>query len=55
LLGLPATNVDPRLLAFALIARALFTGTDIIAIGPLIRVGFKKDEAANAQPVPASQ
>ena len=55
LLGLPPTNVDPRLLAFALIARALFTGTDIIAIGPLIRVGFKKDAAANAQPVSDSQ
>jgi uncharacterized membrane protein YbhN (UPF0104 family) len=50
LLGLPATTVDPRLLAFAFIARILFTGTDIIAIGPLLRVGFKKDVVATPQP-----
>jgi uncharacterized protein (TIRG00374 family) len=55
LLGLPPTTVDPRLLAFAFIARALFTGTDIIAIGPLIRVGFKQDATAIAQPVSVSQ
>jgi uncharacterized membrane protein YbhN (UPF0104 family) len=43
LLGLPLTTIDPRLLAFALITRALFTGTDIIGIGPLLKVGLKKD------------
>ena len=42
LLGLPLTSIDPRLLAFALITRALFTGTDIIGIGPLLRVGLKR-------------
>ncbi|MCW4000207.1 MAG: flippase-like domain-containing protein [Candidatus Bathyarchaeota archaeon] len=45
LLGLPLTAVDPRLLAFALITRALFTGTDIIGLGPLIKVGLKPDAA----------
>ncbi len=43
LLGLPLTSIDPRLLAFALITRALFTGTDIIGIGPLLKVGLKRD------------
>ena len=30
-------------LAFALIARALFTGTDIIGIFPLLKIGLKVD------------
>jgi uncharacterized membrane protein YbhN (UPF0104 family) len=41
LLGLPLTAVNPQFIAFALIARALFTGTDIIGIGPLLKVGFE--------------
>jgi len=43
LLGIPLTTIDPRLLAFAFITRALFTGTDIIGIGPLLKVGLKQD------------
>ncbi len=45
LLGLPLATIDPRLVAFALITRALFTGTDIIGIGPLLKVGLKRDSA----------
>jgi uncharacterized membrane protein YbhN (UPF0104 family) len=45
LLGMPLTSVDPRLLAFALITRALFTGTDIIGVSPLLKVGLKRDVA----------
>ena len=45
LLGMPLTSIDPRLLAFALITRALFTGTDIIGVSPLLKVGLKKDAA----------
>jgi uncharacterized membrane protein YbhN (UPF0104 family) len=45
LLGMPLTNIDPRLLAFALITRALFTGTDIIGVSPLLKVGLKQDAA----------
>lgn len=45
LLGLPLTAIDPKLLAFALITRALFTGTDIIGVSPLLKVGFKMDVA----------
>jgi uncharacterized membrane protein YbhN (UPF0104 family) len=43
LLGIPInpSHIEPKLMAFALIARALFTGTDIIGVGPLIRVGLK--------------
>ena len=41
LLKLPLLPPDPRLVAFALIARALFTGTDIIGLSPLIKVGLK--------------
>jgi uncharacterized membrane protein YbhN (UPF0104 family) len=44
LLGLPLATVDPRLLAFALIVRALFTGTDVIGIGPLLKAGLKRDK-----------
>jgi uncharacterized membrane protein YbhN (UPF0104 family) len=47
LLGLPLATVDPRLLVFALITRALFTGTDIIGIGPLLKAGLKRDKAAS--------
>ena len=49
LLGLPLTSIDPRLLAFAFITRALFTGTDIIGIGPLLKVGLKQDLAMTAK------
>jgi len=41
LLGMPLTTVNPQFIAFALITRALFTGTDIIGIGPLLRAGFQ--------------
>lgn len=41
LLGLPLSNINPRLVAFALITRALFTGTDIIGVSPLLKVGLK--------------
>jgi uncharacterized membrane protein YbhN (UPF0104 family) len=41
LLKLPLVPPDPKLVAFALIVRALFTGTDIIGVGPLLRVGLK--------------
>lgn len=43
LLGMPLTIIDPKLLAFAFITRALFTGTDIIGVGPLIKVGVNPD------------
>jgi uncharacterized membrane protein YbhN (UPF0104 family) len=49
LLGMPLTKVDPRLLAFALITRALYTGTDIIGIGPLLKVGVKPDPAITSK------
>lgn len=49
LLGMSLESIDPKLLAFALITRALFTGTDIIGIGPLIKVGIKAD---NRQKIP---
>jgi uncharacterized membrane protein YbhN (UPF0104 family) len=45
LLGIPLSSINPNLVAFALITRALFTGTDIIGIGPLIKVGLKQDSA----------
>lgn len=45
LLGLPLSPINPSFVAFALIARVLFTGTDIIGIGPLLRAGLKRDEA----------
>lgn len=41
LLGLPLSSIDPSLVAFALITRALFTGTDIIGITPLLKIGAK--------------
>jgi uncharacterized membrane protein YbhN (UPF0104 family) len=41
LLGLPLSSINPSLVAFALITRALFTGTDIIGISPLLKVGAK--------------
>jgi uncharacterized membrane protein YbhN (UPF0104 family) len=41
LLKLPLLHPDPRLVAFALIARALFTGTDIIGVSPLLKIGLK--------------
>jgi uncharacterized membrane protein YbhN (UPF0104 family) len=47
LLGLHLTAIDPKLLAFALITRALFTGTDIIGLSPLIKVGLNPKENPN--------
>lgn len=41
LLGMPLSHIDPKLVAFALIVRALFTGTDIIGVSPLLKVGLK--------------
>ena len=41
LLGFPVSTINPRFVAFALITRALFTGTDIIGVGPLLSAGFK--------------
>jgi uncharacterized membrane protein YbhN (UPF0104 family) len=43
LLGMSLTVIDPKLLAFAFITRILFTGTDIIGLGPLIKVGLKTE------------
>ncbi|MGB9915551.1 MAG: lysylphosphatidylglycerol synthase transmembrane domain-containing protein [Candidatus Bathyarchaeales archaeon] len=40
ILGLPLSAVNAKLVAFALITRALFTGTDIIGISPLLKVGL---------------
>ena len=42
LLGLPLSAINPRLVAFALITRALFTGTDMIGISPLLKAGLKR-------------
>lgn len=44
--GLPLSAVNPSFVAFALITRVLFTGTDIIGLGPLLKVGLKPDETA---------
>jgi uncharacterized membrane protein YbhN (UPF0104 family) len=41
LLGLPLSAINPNLVAFALITRALFTGTDMIGISPLLKAGLK--------------
>ncbi len=41
LLRLPLSSINPRLVAFALITRALFTGTDIIGVTPLLKAGSK--------------
>jgi uncharacterized protein (TIRG00374 family) len=41
LLREPLTTINPNLVAFALITRALFTGTDIIGITPLLKAGTK--------------
>jgi uncharacterized membrane protein YbhN (UPF0104 family) len=41
LLRLPLSSINPNLVAFALITRALFTGTDIIGVSPLLKVGLK--------------
>ena len=43
MLGIPLSTIDARLVAFALITRVLFTGTDIIGIGTLLKVGLKQD------------
>jgi len=43
LVGLPLSPVNPSFVAFALIARVLFTGTDIVGIGPLLKVGLKQN------------
>ncbi|NLF89273.1 flippase-like domain-containing protein [Candidatus Bathyarchaeota archaeon] len=47
LLGLSLTAIDPRLLAFAFITRILFTGTDIIGLGSLVKVGFRLEMKAS--------
>ncbi len=44
LLGIPLSPINPSFVAFALIARVLFTGTDIIGIGPLLKAGLKPEE-----------
>jgi uncharacterized membrane protein YbhN (UPF0104 family) len=41
LLGLPLSTINANLVAFALITRALFTGTDIIGVSPLLKIGLK--------------
>ncbi len=41
LLDLPLSTINPSLVAFALITRALFTGTDLIGITPLLKAGLK--------------
>jgi len=41
LLGLPLSAINPNLVAFALITRALFTGTDMIGVSPLLKAGLK--------------
>jgi uncharacterized membrane protein YbhN (UPF0104 family) len=41
LLELPLSAINPNLVAFALITRALFTGTDMIGISPLLKAGLK--------------
>jgi hypothetical protein len=41
LLEMPLSPINPQLVAFALITRALFTGTDIIGIIPLLKAGTK--------------
>jgi uncharacterized membrane protein YbhN (UPF0104 family) len=41
LLGLPLSAINPRLVAFALITRVLFTGTDMIGVSPLLKAGLK--------------
>jgi uncharacterized membrane protein YbhN (UPF0104 family) len=52
LLGLPLTSIDPRLLAFALVTRALFTGTDIIGLYPMLKAGFRRDKTVPKAPDP---
>ena len=54
LLGLPLTAIEPKLLAFALITRILFTGTDIIGISPLIKVGINPENSPISQDKPKS-
>ena len=49
LLGLPLTTIEPKLLAFALITRVLFTGTDIIGLSPLVKIGLSPEVAKNRQ------
>jgi len=39
--GLPLSVINPGFVAFALIARALFTGTDIIGVSTLLKAGLK--------------
>lgn len=41
LLRLPLSTINPNFVAFALITRALFTGTDIIGVSPLLKAGLK--------------
>ena len=44
LLGMSLSPINPSFVAFALIARVLFTGTDIIGIGPLLKAGLKREK-----------
>jgi uncharacterized membrane protein YbhN (UPF0104 family) len=54
LLGLPLSAINPRLVAFALITRALFTGTDMIGVSPLLKTGLKPKIQEPFQEVTAS-
>jgi len=54
LLVLPLSVIEPKLLAFVLITRILFTGTDIIGLSPLIEVGIKPENSATPQDKPKS-
>jgi uncharacterized membrane protein YbhN (UPF0104 family) len=45
LLGMSLTVIDPKLLAFAFITRILFTGTDIIGLNPLIKIGLNPESS----------
>ncbi len=49
LLGLSLTAIDPKLLAFAFVTRILFTGTDIIGLGPLIKVGLRPESESKPE------
>lgn len=51
LLGLPLSSINPSFVAFALITRALFTGTDIIGISPLLKAGLKPNIQESFQEV----
>jgi uncharacterized protein (TIRG00374 family) len=54
LLGLPLSAVNPKIVAFALVTRVLFTGTDIIGISPLLKAGLTPAVHASLREVPSS-